>query len=299
MESSRFFRTTSVISDEYGMLMLDVEFPTNQIEVQNTFYREPSTSVCISKSPMIRDPYEHQTVYVAKSKQGENAGEGIFAKRMIPKGSLVALFNGTRQRETLNTLNSKNLTLFSDYAITLDRCVSLDIPDKYKTLSAYRATLGHKSCHSFTSNSTFTEIFHPRFERIMAIVAKEDIPRHEEILVSYNYRMCHAPEWYTDLWFKHLREDQNLTEEEVYQAARRESRLSQLTLSVPPPPRKSSRFFPCRRCNEHIGLEESCFACDICELWHHLRCTRIDLEDFKLYSDRKETITCDRCSTFR
>ena len=296
MESGRFFRVTSVRADEYGMLMPDIEFPTNQIEVQNTFYRDPSTSVCISKSPMIRDPYEHQTVYVAKSKQGENAGEGIFAKRMIPNGSLVALFNGTRQRDPLY---SKTLPAFSDYRIALDRCVSLDISDKLKILSTYRATLGHKGCHSFNSNSAFSEICHPRFGRIMSIVAKEDIPCHGEILVSYNYRICHAPDWYIDLWFKHLREDENLSEEEVYQFAKRESRLSQIPVTVPPPPRTSSRFSPCGRCKEHIGLDDSSFTCDICEVWHHLRCTRIDLEDFKSYLERKETITCDRCSTFR
>ena len=296
LESGRFFRTTSIVYDEYGMPFPEIEFPTNQREVQNTFYRDPSTSVCISKSPMTRDPYEHQTVYVAKSKQGEYAGEGIFAKRLIQKGSLVAIFNGLRQRDPIY---SKNMPAFSDYRIGLDRMVSLDIPDKFKSLSRYRATLGHKTCHSFTPNSTFIEMNHPRFGKVMSVFAKEDIPCDEEVLVSYNYRLTQAPDWYVELWFKHLREVENLTEEEVYQAAKKESRFKESPITVPPPPRSSSRFIPCGKCKAHVGLEDTSFFCDICEAWHHLACTQIDVKDFESLLEMKETITCDRCSTFR
>ena len=274
----------------------EVEFPTNKTEVQNTFCRDPSTSICISKSPMIRDPYEHQTVYIAISKQGEHAGEGIFAKRLIHKGSLVAIFNGLRQRDPIY---SKKTWAFSDYRITLDRTVSLDIPDKLISLSIYRATLGHKTCHSFLSNSRFAEINHPRFGKVMSIVAKEDIPCNEEVLVSYGYRISEAPDWYVDLWFQHLRQDKNLTEAEVYQAAKKESRFSQAPIAVPPPPRSSSRFIPCGKCKEHVGLEDVSFSCDICEIWHHLRCTQIEIKDFKSYLEMKEALTCDMCSKYR
>ena len=297
MEFGKFFRTTSFRFDEYGMPIPEIEFPTNRMEVQNTFTRDPSTTVCISKYPSIRDPYEHQTIYVAKSHQGKDAGEGVFAKRFIPKGSLVALFNGFRQRDT--TIHSKTMPAFSDYRIALDRCVSLDIPEKYKNLSAYRATLGHKACHSFQNNSVFHEINHPRFGNIMSVVAKEDIKCHEEVLVHYNYSICQAPEWYVCLWFEHLRETENLTEEEIYQSARKESRLSQLPLNVPPPKRTSPRFLPCGRCKGHVGLEDSSFTCDICEAWYHLTCSQNDINDLKLYLENKEPITCDECSIFR
>ena len=278
--------------------MPDIEFPTNQKAVQNVFQRDPSTSICISKFPMIRDPYEHQTVFVAASRQGEFAGEGLFAKRMIKKGDLVALFNGLRQRDPIY---SKNTLAFSDYRIALDRSISLDISEKFKNLATYRATLGHKTCHSFKSNSVFTQINHPRFGRIMAIVANDDIPCHGEILVSYNYRICQAPEWYVELWFKHLREDNNLTEEEVYQAAKKESRLSQLPLRVPPPPRTSSRFLPCGKCKEHIGLAEDSFTCDICDVWHHLKCkiSDWDVKDDEPCIDVNKSFICDNCSRFR
>ena len=296
LESGRFFRTTSVRTDDYGMLIPEIEFPTNQIETQSSYCREPSTAVCISKSPMTRDPYEHQTVYVAKSKQGEYAGEGLFAKRLIPSGSLVALFNGVRQRDPIY---SKNMPEFSDYRIALDRVVSLDIPEKSKNLINYRATVGHKTCHSFKPNSTFSEINHPRFGKIMSVVATKDIPSHEEILVTYGYRIWQSPAWYTGLWFEYLREDLNLTEEQVFHAARKESRFSQAPVSVPPPHKSSSRFLPCGECKEHIGFGVGSFNCDICKTWYHLSCTQIEPNNSDACLERKESITCDGCSAFR
>lgn len=38
----------------------------------------------LSADPLIPDPYEHQYVYVAKSTLS-NAGEGLFAKKTLPK----------------------------------------------------------------------------------------------------------------------------------------------------------------------------------------------------------------------
>ena len=53
----------------------------------------------MSLTPTSRDPYEQQTVYVGQSKIHPEAGEGLFAKRPLSTGALVALFNGVRQRE--------------------------------------------------------------------------------------------------------------------------------------------------------------------------------------------------------
>ena len=295
MESGRFFRTTAIRSDEYGMFIPEVEFPTNQREVQNSFSRDTSTAVCISKSPLIRDPYEHQTVYVAKSKQGEFAGEGIFAKRFIQAGSLVALFNGVRQRDPIY---SKNMPEFSDYRIGLDRIVSLDIPEKCKSLNNYRATLGHKTCHSFKPNSFFEQINHPRFGRIMSIVASKDIQIHEEVLVSYGYRIWQSPGWYSNLWFEYLREDLNLTEEEVFHAARKESRFSQAPVPIPPPPKSSPRFLPCGGCKQHIGYGDGCFHCHVCKAWYHFSCKEIETPNINAHLENNESIVCDSCSAF-
>ena len=69
--------------------------------------------------------------------------------------------------------------------LTGDTC--LDIPKGLECLARYRATLAHKACHSFSPNAAFAELHHPRFGDIMSIVAKRDIGRGEEVLVSYNY----------------------------------------------------------------------------------------------------------------
>ena len=295
LESGKFFRTTSIQSDEYGMIIPEVEFPTNKIETQNIFCREPSTAVCISRTPLVRDPYEHQTVYVAESKQSKFAGEGLFAKRLIEAGSLIALFNGVRQRDPIY---SKNMPEFSDYRIALDRIVSLDIPEKCKSLQNYRATLGHKTCHSFKPNSSFAEINHPRFGRIMSIVASRNILCNEEILVSYGYRIWQSPAWYANLWFEYLREDLNLTEEEVFHAARKESRFSQAPVPIPPPLKSSSRFLPCGKCKEHIGFGDGSFNCHICNVWYHLSCSQMEPKNINSHLDRDNPIVCDNCSAF-
>ena len=46
--------------------------------------------------PLLEDPYEQETVYVAQSKIGEAAGEGLYARKHIRKGQLVCLKNHSK-----------------------------------------------------------------------------------------------------------------------------------------------------------------------------------------------------------
>ena len=88
--------------------------------------------------------------------------------------------------------------------MTLDKSVDLDIDPDNQLCSQYQATLGHKACHSFQQkNSVFREFEHPRFGRIMSVVAVKDIEQGEEVFVSYNYCVSLAPPWYQEIWFKH------------------------------------------------------------------------------------------------
>ena len=57
---------------------------------------KPSGAFCISKTPMLRDPYEKRYVYVQDSAV-PFAGEGLYAKTGIKAGKVCALFNGVRQ----------------------------------------------------------------------------------------------------------------------------------------------------------------------------------------------------------
>ena len=84
-----------------------------------------------------------------------------------------------------------------------DRYTDLDIPDEFVSIDNYKATLGHKACHSFElacKNSKFECIWHPRFGHIMSIVALRNIEQDDEILVNYNYDIRIAPDWYKKLW---------------------------------------------------------------------------------------------------
>ena len=274
LKSGKFGKVVGVSYDQDASCI-----PVPQIKILRedlTFTYDPSMTVSISRTPLIRDPYEHQNVYVANSKI-EFAGEGLYAKRNLPAGTLIALFNGIRQREIGYT---KKMTEFSDYRIGMGSGeVCLDIPDLYVSLDKYCATTGHKACHSFIPNAAFKELTHPRFGRIMSIVAEQDIPQHHEVLVSYNYRIHQAPQWYQELYFTHLREDEKLEEEQIYMIGRRIMRQHGVTLSIPHPSPDSPRFSPCGVCHEHVGYDEFAISCDTCEKWHHVRCTPLKTDD--------------------
>ena len=82
----------------------------NKASLQYTY--EPSGSLQISRSPLLRDPYEMRYVYVGQSGVSDAAGEGLFVKTYIKQGTLVSLFNGVRQHKISGQLDIKN---WSDY----------------------------------------------------------------------------------------------------------------------------------------------------------------------------------------
>ena len=75
-----------------------------------------------SRTPLLEDPYEKENVYVAPSKIGEAAGEGLYARKHIRKGQLVCLFNGIRcNKPGHHTTIRANDDDWSDYRLTLGR----------------------------------------------------------------------------------------------------------------------------------------------------------------------------------
>ena len=161
-----------------------------------------------------RELIESINVYVDISRM-TNAGEGLFAKTAIKAVSLVSIFNGVRQRNHIRLL--KATVKWSDYRVFLDSNMNIDIPDYYIPCSRYTATLGHKACHSFSPNCRFSQVFHPRWGKVVCLVAYRDIQRDEEITVCYGYKMDFAPKWYSDLWLKHLRSEYSWSKEDAGQ----------------------------------------------------------------------------------
>ena len=74
-----------------------------------------------------------------------------------------------------------------------------------------------KACHSFSPNCRFHQVYHPRWGKVVSLVAYRDIARHEEITVCYGYKMSFAPKWYSDLWLRHLRTEYGWSREDVAQ----------------------------------------------------------------------------------
>ena len=98
----------------------------------------------ITKEPMLRDPAEVRLVYVAASSVA-GAGEGLWAKTSIMSGQVVALFNGVRQRQFY--YEARSAQDWSDYRISCNADLDLDILAEHVSLENYSATLGHKGIH--------------------------------------------------------------------------------------------------------------------------------------------------------
>ncbi len=179
-------------------------------------YEVPSRHKIATFEPNRRDHYEASVSYVTDSRQGSNAGEGLFVSRDVAKGQLVAYFNGVRRRRLERYYDD-----WSDYSITLNKDVSLDIPTGCRETANYCATSGHKACHSFRPNAHFRPAFHPRFGQIMSVVASRDLKAGDEVLVHYGYSIASSPEWYRAQWADHLRKlgwSDDLVKRHGYQA---------------------------------------------------------------------------------
>ena len=183
----------------------------------------------------MRDPYERRYVYVADSGV-EGAGEGLWAREKILQGQACALFNGVRQHRLWGCTAMSMSLPWSDYRIGCGEDLDLDILPCHVSTINYKATLAHKTCTSFTPNCHFSQFWHPRFGKIMAVIADKDISRGEEIFVCYNYVIGQAPEWYQEQWFTHVRKILLWTEERLH---RWSDKMGLARQNIPPPEDKN------------------------------------------------------------
>jgi hypothetical protein len=115
----------SGFEEKDGMLMPTFTEPTGRV-----FCYEHPSKLSIAINRTLPDPWEAERVVVGQSKLPQG-GEGLFAKRDIPKKSLVSLYNGVRIRTC--TYASKHMG-HSDYR--LDLCSNLTNKSKCKLLFA-------------------------------------------------------------------------------------------------------------------------------------------------------------------
>ena len=155
---------------------------------------DPSTEDSISSHPLLSDPYESERVRVGPSTV-EDGGEGLFARRKMMKGEVVAFYNGILvSHEEVDArewaLNANTISLDDDWVI--------DVPPDASDLESYRASLGHKANCQITqdlNNSKYDLFTHPRFGVIKCIRLVRDVEEGEEIFVDYDYT-TECPEWY-------------------------------------------------------------------------------------------------------
>lgn len=106
--------------------------------------------------------------------------------------------------------------------------VFLDVDPEHATCDKYRATLCHKTNHSFTKANTvyvkcfsssaqssvigviptffisirFVAVYHPRYGLTKGSMAIKSIRKNDEVLVNYNYELdpTMVPEWYKEVY---------------------------------------------------------------------------------------------------
>ena len=148
---------------------------------------------------MLPDPYESVMVCVRPS-QVECGGDGIFARQTIEPNQILAFYNGIR----LNSTNAFDAPEWSDNAYRIfdptRKNGTIDIPKEFIDTANYRASLAHKTNHSFMPNAEFVVFDHPRFGLVPCILSTHDIEENEEIFVHYGYELDDCPAWYEASW---------------------------------------------------------------------------------------------------
>ena len=158
----------------------------------------------VLKYPEIHDPYESKTVEV-KDSLIPDAGKGLFTRKHVSKGTVIAYFAGV-------AVDSSSLTQ-SEYSISWLAGAGLDIPVPLR--ASYCATLGHKACHSFAPNCEYSWAAHPRWGRIRAVVSLRSLEPGEEVLTDYKYSYHKSPQWYRDDLNTFLINNFNMAQSEI------------------------------------------------------------------------------------
>ncbi len=156
-----------------------------------------ATRSSVGQNPLVPDPYESRTVQVGPS-SFPGAGEGLFARRDLPAGTLVAFYNGVRIPYALGGPKEEWST--SGYKIFINADFTsgerMDIPNNLTDTGRYRATLGHKVNHSFVPNCDQWFFDHPRFGVVPCQRAIRQISAGEEVTMDYEYDPYNCPEWF-------------------------------------------------------------------------------------------------------
>jgi histone-lysine N-methyltransferase SETD7 len=191
---------------------------------------DESTATCISRHPLLPDPFEQRCVYVKASSTPES-GEGLFALRDLPSNTVVTWYSGTRDKgykaeRRKWSENSNTISLIDDDPNAPD--VDIDVAEEWSHTARYCASLAHKCNHSFDplhQNAKYDMALHPRFGLIKSIRTLRPVSKDEELFVDYGYSLkidpktgdvkgSSGPEWYRKAYAQH-QETRNRTQQGV------------------------------------------------------------------------------------
>jgi len=189
-----------------GLMYLNFNTPKGPF-----FTTDRGNEEIICQEPLLPDPYEHRSVEIRVSKI-KGSGEGMFAKRSFRAGTHVSFYNGVRMsadsldeesKEDWEANAYKIMDLLGPHPLTGQEGV-IDIPEEYVSIRKYRASLAHKTNHSFNPNAVFSLFEHPRFGKVPAIKLTSDVSAGDEVTVSYDYSLDDAPPWYQELFTQRI-----------------------------------------------------------------------------------------------
>ena len=77
------------------------------------------------------------------------------------------------------------------------------------TVASGVATLAGQVNHSFTNNSRYVVMSHPRWGRILGVVTARRVEAGQEITCNYGYSMDSeaVPDWFRAAWAAHTAQD--------------------------------------------------------------------------------------------
>ena len=207
------FKNNQMVSARKAFIK-DIQCKNDQVYLSFTdpsgpkLYLDKATNVSMGNLPLIPDPYETMTIEV-KPSSIPNAGQGLFAKRIIGDNEIVAFYNGLRIPATqfqqhikkciedIQEDNQTNLekeqkchkNALSTLHLIANPQEVFNVPPFWNDLNRYNATLAHYANNKLgpEANVKLGVIDHPRFGTITCLVSERTIEEGEEIFLDYSF----------------------------------------------------------------------------------------------------------------
>ncbi len=166
-----------------------------------TFYYDLPSNFSLGSMPLVRDPYELQTVELWPSTV-PGAGHGIFAKRNLTAGEVVAFYNGMQYMDEQTHIheaecqnrnggvgNMEARRRCHKYHINNYNGALVNIPPEWDDVRLYNASLAQKVNNKFEPfiNAHFGHMDHPRFGAIPTVWLGKNVTAGEEVFLDYGY----------------------------------------------------------------------------------------------------------------